>query len=330
MGAPAAVDESRARLASIARMYYLEEKGQHEIASILGISRSQISRLLTRARDLGIVRISVEEYDPRDRELETQLEERYGLRRAVVVRLHERIERGLAARELREPVRRAVGYFAAPAVSELIGPSTTLGLAGGRTLAELVSHLAPPGGAAPAAGVTVLPLMGNIGPTASDIDAADLSRRVARRFGGACYTLNAPAIAQDRAARDHFLAHEHIRTVRELFASLDVALVGVGSLDESAFIERGIIPDAELEALRAAGAVGEICGRFFDASGRECRSRYRDRVLGIELETLRRGADVIVVTNGARRAPALRAALAGGLVNGLVIDDEGARGLLAA
>jgi deoxyribonucleoside regulator len=227
-----------------------------------------------------------------------------------------------------------------PAVCALGDPhhdrpaQAVVGLAGGRTLAEVVGHLAPPAGAAPPVGVTVLPLMGNIGPTASDIDAVDLSRRVARRFGGACYTLNAPAIAQDRAARDHFLAHEHIRTVRELFTSLNVALVGVGSLDESAFIERGILSSAELAALRGAGAVGEICGRFFDPTGRECRSSYRERVIGIELETLRRGGerggDVIAVTNGRGRAPALRAALAGGLVNGLVIDDDGARELLAS
>ena len=326
-------DESRARLAAIARMYYVEELGQHEIASILGISRSQISRLLSRARELGIVRISVEDYDPRDRALEAQLVARYRLRQAIVVRIPERIDRGLDAAGVKAHVRRAVGYFAAPPVARLIGPATTLGLAGGRTLAELVGHLAPPTGKPPSAGVTVLPLMGNIGPTASDIDAVDLCRRVARTCGGAGYTLNAPAIAQDRAARDHFLAHEHIRTVRELFASLTLALVGVGSLDESAFIERGVLRGDELAALRAAGAVGEICGRFFDAAGRECRSHYRERVIGIELETLRRaaerGADVMVVTNGEARAPALRAAFAGGLVNGLVIDDGGARGLLA-
>ena len=314
-------------------MYYVEELGQHEIAAIMGISRSQISRLLSRARELGIVRISVDDYDPRDRALEAQLTTHYRLRRAIAVRIPERVDRGLDAPAIKEHVRRAVGYFAAPAVAQLIAPSTTLGLAGGRTLAELVGHLAPPAGA-PAAGVTVLPLMGNIGPTASDIDAVDLSRRVARRFGGASYTLNAPAIAQDRAARDLFLAHEHIRTVRELFASLDVALVGIGSLDESAFIERGILSGEERAALRAAGAVGEICGRFFDAAGKECGSRYRERVIGIELETLRRaaarGGDVIAVTNGGGRAPALRAALAGGLVNGLVIDDGGARELLAA
>ena len=319
-------------------MYYVEELGQHEIASILGISRSQISRLLTRARELGIVRISVDDYDPRDRALEAQLATDHRLRRAIVVRIPERADRGpegaAGVEGAKAHVRRAVGYFAAPAVAPLIGASATLGLAGGRTLAELVGHLAPAPGAPPPTGVTVLPLMGNIGPTASDIDAVDLSRRVARRFGGACYTLNAPAIAQDRAARDHFLAHEHLRTARELFGSLDVALVGVGSLDESAFIERGILSDAELSALRASGAVGEICGRFFDAAGRECRSAYRERVIGIELEALRRraerGGDVIAVTNGRGRAPALRAALAGGLVNGLVIDDDGARELLAA
>ena len=313
-------------------MYYLDEMGQHDIAAIMGISRSQISRLLARARELGIVRISVDEYDPRDRELEAHLVARHGLRRAVVVRTPDLAERG-AARTAQ--VRRAVGYFAAPAVADLIQPPATLGLAGGRTLAELIGYLAPraeaaaPAVAPTAAGVTVLQLMGNIGPTASEIDAVDLSRRIAQRYGGAFYTLNAPAIAQDRAARDHFLAHDHIRLVLKLFASLDVALVGIGSLDESAFIDRGVLPDADLKALRAAGAVGEICGRFFDRDGAECRSSYRDRVIGIELETLRRCPEVVAVTNGAGRAPAVRAALAGGLVNGLVIDDAGARALLA-
>ena len=64
--------------------------------------------------------------------------------------------------------------------------------------------------------------------------------------------------------------------------------------------------------------------------GRECRSSYRERVIGIELDALQRGGDVVAVTNGTGRAAALRAALAGGLLNGLVIDDDGARGLLEA
>jgi deoxyribonucleoside regulator len=312
-------EESRERLAAVARLYYLDDLGQQEIAGIMGISRSQISRLLTRARERGIVRITVEDYDPRDRALEERLRERFGLRRAVVVRGVDRSDRTA------EHVRRAIGYFGAPAVAELVRPGIVVGLAGGRTLAALVEQIKPGNGAR---GVQVVQLMGNIGPTASEIDAIDLSRTLAQRFGGTFYTVNAPAIAQDRSARDLFLAHDHIRLVRDLFGSLGLALVGVGSLDESAFIDRGVLGQEQLARLRAAGAVGEICGRFFDADGRECASEYRDRVVSIELDVLRRCPEVVAVTNGARRAEAVRAALRGELVRSLVIDDAGARALL--
>ncbi|HEU5315090.1 MAG TPA: sugar-binding domain-containing protein, partial [Chloroflexota bacterium] len=307
---------------AVARMYYLDQLGQQEIAEIMGISRSQISRLLTRAREMGVVRISVDEYDPCDRELERALRERLGVRRAVVVRTAGAVDRRA------EPVRRTIGYFAAPAVAERLRPGMVVGLAGGRTLAALVAHVRVEGGAAHAPAARVVPLMGNIGPTSSEIDAMELSRTLAQRLGGTLYTLNAPAIAQDREARDLFLAHEHIRAVRELFGALGLALVGVGSLEESAFIDRGVLPPADLARLRDAGAVGEICGRFFDAAGRECASAYRDRVVSIGLDELRRCDEVVAVTNGARRGAAVRAALKGGLVGSLVIDDVGARAVL--
>lgn len=312
-----AADETRERLAAAARLYYLDNLGQHEIAGILGISRSQVSRLLTRARELGIVRITVDDYDPRDGELEARLVARYGLRHAVVVRAP---ERGAA------DVRRAVGYFAAPAVSQLVRAGMMLGVAGGRTLAELIGTLAPVPGAR---GVTVVQLMGNIGAAASSIDAVELSRTLAHRFGGAFYTLNAPAIVQDRAARDVLLAHEHIRLVWQLFDSLQLALVGIGSLDESAFIERGVLAAGDLVRLRREGTAGEVCGRFFDGAGRECHSAFRDRVISVDLDALRRCPEVVGVTAGPRRAAAIQAAIRGRLITSLVIDDAGARALLS-
>jgi len=312
--------ESRERLAAVARMYYLEDLGQQAIAGIMGISRSQVSRLLTRAREQGIVRITVEDHDPRDRTLERRLSERYGLRLAVVVRCAERAP---------DSLRRSIGYVGAPAVAGLIAPGTVLGLAGGRTLAALVEHLRPQhGGGGGGGGITAVQLMGSIGPLASPIDAVGLSRAVAQRFGGDCYTISAPAIAQDRAARDLFLAHEHIRAVRDLFGGLHLALVGIGSLDDSAFVERGVLEPAGRARLREAGAVGEVCGRFYDAGGRECPSDFGARVISIDLETLRRCPNVVAVTNGPPRAAAIRAALTGGLVHSLVIDDAGALALL--
>ena len=61
---------------------------------------------------MGVVQISVAEYDPRDGQLERDLCEAFGLKHAIVVRT--------ASKDTPETVRQAVGYFAAPAVSELV------------------------------------------------------------------------------------------------------------------------------------------------------------------------------------------------------------------
>lgn len=51
--------EKRRRLAYVARRYYLDDQKQSDIAAELGISPPMVSRLLTEARQLGVVEITV-------------------------------------------------------------------------------------------------------------------------------------------------------------------------------------------------------------------------------------------------------------------------------
>jgi DNA-binding transcriptional regulator LsrR (DeoR family) len=297
-------------------MYYMDGLGQSEIADICGVSRSKVSRLLTVARDTGIVKISVDEYDPRCRDLERQLVERFNLMHAIVVQ-------GMGGSVAN--IRRAVAYFAAPTVAEWIDTQRMVGTAGGRTLGALVHAMdARPN----RSGLEVIQLMGTIGPSPSGIDASELSRSLARKYYGMFQTISAPAFVADARTRDLFLSHKQIRSVWGSFASMDLALVGVGTLEESVFVERHVLDTSDLLDLRKAGAVGEICGRFYDADGRECASPYRHRVVSVDLDILGRCRNVVAVTLGRERGAAIRAAIQGGLVNSLVIDDEGARGVL--
>ena len=310
-------DDSDHLLASAARMYYLDQLDQRDVGELLGVSRSTVSRLLKNARERGIVQISVSPYDPRDRQREAALCTRFGARHAIVIRTTGRSTAHAG---------RTVGYFGAPAVAELIGAGATIGVSGGRTLAALVQHIAP---TETAQNVTVVQLMGNIGPKPGDIDGLEISHELARRLQSTFYTVNAPAVVQDMRARDMLLAHQHIRIIWDLFDSLTLAFVGIGTLAESIFVERGVFSPTELDQLHQWGGVGEICGRFYDRDGRECATQHRDRVLSIDLDVLQRCAEVVGVTNGPRRATAVRAALRGGLITSLVIDDVGADAVLA-
>lgn len=305
-----------ALLTSVARMYYLNGLGQSEIASIFGVFRSTISRLLTAAREQGVVRISVDDYDPRDHDLEARLIDRFGLRRAVVVR---------SVGDQGANSRRTVGYFAAPVVAGWIEDLGSVGVAGGRTIGQLIHFMEP---RQHDRHLDVVQLMGSIGSAPSSVEASELSRTLARRFQGSFHTINAPAYMDDPRNRDLLISHSQIRAVWSMLPSLDMTLVGVGTLEDSIFVERQVLNAHDLESLRARGAVGEICGRFFDARGKECVSHLQDRVIGVELGILRESKDVVAITSGTSRRDAIRAAMAGNLIRGLVIDDTGAIAIL--
>lgn len=309
-------DQNGALMTSVARMYYLDGMGQSEIATIYGVSRSTVSRLLTTARERGIVRISVDAYDPRDRDLEKQVIDQCGLRSAVVIR---------AMGSTPSSIRKGVGYFAAEAVSDMVREQRYVGVAGGRTLGELVHHIEPQD---TVMGPTFIQLMGAIGTSPGRIDASEQSRALARRFRGTFRTLNLPAFAQSHRARNLFLSHDEIKELWSTFDSLNMAIVGLGTLEESAFVDRGVLEESALAEVRAAGAVGEICGRFFDEQGRECDTDLRDRVISIGLDKLRACDDVMAVMSGPARGVALKAAIRGGIVKSVVLDQAGAYSML--
>ena len=301
-----------------ARLYYIDGLGQSEVARFTKVSQAKVSRLLAAARERGIVCISVAEYEPRNQALEAGLRKEFKLSNVAVIKTLD----GATT----EDARRAVGHFGAAFVAALLPAKSVVAIAGGRTIRELVQLLPEDKGRH----LTVVQAMGSIDSSIGPEDALELGRILARRSGGRFQTLNAPAFVPDRKTRDAFLALPQIRSVREQLAQAKVAIVGVGTPSNSVFAARGVFSPGDIEKLAACGAVGEICGRFYDQNGRECASPWRDRVLSIDLEQIRRIPQVIGVVAGGNRSAAIAAAIRGGLLKSLVIDETAARFLSVA
>ncbi len=308
---------SAAQLIVAARMYYLDEMSQAEIGKTLGVSQAKVSRMLSLARQTGIVQISVAEYSPRNEDLEAAIVKRFKLREAIVVR---RLESQTIAE-----LRTTIGYFAAPIVSNWIPAGTTLATAGGRTLRALVDRMQPQ---QPTKGITVIQAMGSIDETTGSYDALEIGRKVASRWSGSFLALNTPAILEDTQVCRRLSEVEQVKKTLDRLRAATLALVGVGNLQNSVFRERNALKASDIGKLSKAGAVGEIVGRFYDADGRECDTPYRNRVIGIDLDSLRRMKSVVGVVAGSDRTAALLAALGGGILKSLVIDDSAAISLL--
>lgn len=310
-------DYSDDRLRLLARLYYVDGLGQAEVAKFAKVSQAKVSRLLALARERGIVRITVADYEPRRREWEDRIRTHFGLSTVAVIKSGE----GLEGADL----RRTVGHFGAAVVDGLLPPRAIVALAGGRTLHELVQHLPE----SPHRSLTIVQAMGSVDSNFSAYDAQEIGRVLAHRLGGVFLSLNAPAFIPERRTRDALLNLSQVRSVHENLEHASVALVGLGTLSNSVFVERGTLEPAMARELERAGAVAEICGRFIDANGVECATAWRDRVISVQITQLKKIPQVIAVVSGGDRSAAVLAAIKGGIIKSLVIDEVGASALLA-
>src|SRR5512146_1740977 len=79
-------DDKLELLLDVARAYYEQNHDQAKIAQSLGISRSQVSRYLTQARELNLVQVRVIAPNERSSKIEADLMGRFDfLREAIVV-----------------------------------------------------------------------------------------------------------------------------------------------------------------------------------------------------------------------------------------------------
>jgi DNA-binding transcriptional regulator LsrR (DeoR family) len=194
----------------------------------------------------------------------------------------------------------------------------TVALAGGRTLYALAPNMTPAG---KAGNLTLVQAMGCVGAVPEAWDSLEIGRTIAGAWSAPFLMLNTPALFPDAKTRNTMAQLPQIRFVLERLRTADLALVGVGTLENSIFHERQALDQDTLKTLAKAGAVGEICGHYYNECGEECRHTLRDRVAGMELDWLRRMDNVVAVVIGEDRAVAVLSAIRGGLVKSVVTNS---------
>jgi DNA-binding transcriptional regulator LsrR (DeoR family) len=312
------MDENRmALLANVASLYYEDGLNQQAISKQLGYSRSMISRLLTEARQEGIVEIQV--HHPLERLL--ALEER-------MARFFNLIDvRVLQSNGLAYPqMLRCLGILAARLLAQKMHPETILGISWGTALFEVVNALPH----MRYRGVRVVQMIGSTTSRDHQVDGPGLARAFAQRFDGQAHILAAPWLVDDRQLRDALMRDRRMRAVLELACQADIALVGIGTADPamSSLVRAGYLTEDQANGLQAMGAVGDVCGHHFNIHGELMDVPLAGYPIATEVEVLRKIPLVIGVAGGPVKAPAILGALRAKLVNALVTDDTAAREIL--
>ncbi|CDK64616.1 Erythritol transcriptional regulator EryD [Morganella morganii IS15] len=210
-------------------------------------------------------------------------------------------------------------------LSQVIEDGDVLGVAWGRTIHHMAKCLTPK----VIRNMTVLQMLGSV-PSQPDFTTVESSSLIAGKFGGECAYLHVPAIVSSAELADA-LRREPI--IQANFAQLDrctKALFVAGNVtEENPLIRAGVITAEEMTDFRRKGAVGVICGRFYDQAGEPLDTHTDARILGIRLPQLRNIARRIFIATGEQNIAATRGALRGGYVSDLIVDPLIAAHLLS-
>lgn len=279
----------------IAWLYYVEGMTQDEIVALTGLNRSRVLRTLAASRQDGTVQIRVTTNLTKCIELERALEERWGLKRAIVIP------------EPQDPAQTSaiLGAELGAYVSKNLGGHTTVGLGWGQTLSSALPAIVP----RQAEGIRVLSLLGGL-TRVSSVNPSEFAWRVADRLNAECHLLTAPVFAPDAETREALRRHAGIAEIYSRSRALDMAIVSVGALTpQSAFSEYGLLTRAEIASLEAAGAVGDVLCHFVDEAGELVRHEVNDRVMAVNPADLRGAREVILVSGGWHKLKIIKASL---------------------
>jgi len=306
----------------VARLYYVDQLSQQQISTALGISRSNVSRMLSAAIDSGIVEIRLVDPAGRDNDLEQSLCKVFGLREAHVA------QRSRSADSV-DPLS-AVGTLAARLLVESIADRMTVALSWGTAMQAMVWATTVEREYA----VQLVQLVGGLSSISNEISGQELMRELAARLGSATYRyLHAPATLTSRAARDSLLAETSVHQALELARRADIAFVGIGTPrhgSSAAVIDALHLSARERERFWARGPVGDVAARYFDSDGHPIEGAVQDRVLAVSVADLQAIPTVVGIAAGRVKAPGVLGALRGNLIDVLVCDDALARVVLAS
>jgi DNA-binding transcriptional regulator LsrR (DeoR family) len=302
------------KLVEICRLYYDDRLTQAQIAKKLNISRPTVSKLITEAREKGIVKIEIKSTLEGNSSLLEQLIETFKLQGGLIVPTSSNDENLNAKLTLSQ---------GAVYLEGLLDTMKNVGLGWGYSMGGLIDALNPQ---APKENIdrAVCPIIGSAANAIRWYQTNELTRIFAEKTGFKPYFLHAPAFPLSGDNKKHFENTFEFQEISNLWTELDTVILSIGTYPS--------VPDQATAArfgnkLRERKAVGMITAYYFDIEGNIIESE-NDIVIRLPLEILRKVKRVIAISGGEKKVSSTRGALMTGIVTHLITDEITARKII--
>lgn len=298
-----------------AKLYYLLDYNQSDIAKELGVSRPTVSRLLQLAKEEGIVKININDPTEDIENLTNRLEQKFKLKKAIVTHIPQYED---------HVIKTYLGEKTAKFLHEIVKDGDIIGVTWGTTLYHTAVELKQKA----LKDVKVVQLKGGVSHSETNTYMNEILYLFGKAFNTSPHHLTLPAIVDHIVVKQAMEADRYIKRILDLGKQSNIALFTIGPIkSESLLFQLGYFTDHDIEAINSKAA-GDICSRFFDLNGEICNEQLNARTLGIELDELKKKEYSVLVAGGPHKIEGIFGALKGGYANVLVTDQFTAKFLL--
>lgn len=310
-------EEKKQELAARAAwMYYVAGVTQQEIAQALGLSRQVAQRLVSSAREMGMVNVKIDHPVTHCLQLAREVQEKFDLDLCRVVP---------SASLNDEAIQQMLAVEGAAVMTQFINEDApqVFGIGSGKTLRSMIDAL-------PWVDRPQHQCVSMIGAIARDDSGTryDVPLKMAEKMQGKYFFIPAPLYADSPQDKAMWVQHKVYQRVIDRALQADVAFVGIGEVMPGCPLNaEGFITDAQVGALNGRGVVGEMLGHFFNHKGERVWGETDELLTSVRLESQTQ-RKIIGFAGSERKYPAIRAALEGSWVSGLVTDEDTALKLL--
>ncbi|MBM3710339.1 MAG: sugar-binding transcriptional regulator [Actinobacteria bacterium] len=307
--------EQQKLLSRISRKYYIEDLTQQEIAKKLNISRTKVSRYLTRAKKEKIVEIKINSSGVSFEELESMVESKFDIKECHIV----------PSFDEKEEIYRQMAVSLSGILERILENGSYLGVGWGVTLKTVSGYLEPD----KKMDIKVVPLLGGLGKVGIEVHTNSVAKTLADKYGGVSYVMHTPAVLDSKEARDIMQKDSSIREIIEMTDSIDAAVIGMSDIGpDSTMIKTGNFKAEEFSKLEKLGVAGDVNLIFIDESGKQIESEIDERIVRIQIEKLKKIKNVIGIAYGQNKVRVIRGAIIGKIINILITDERTAEDIL--
>jgi DNA-binding transcriptional regulator LsrR (DeoR family) len=308
-------DKKGSEAARAAWLYYHEDRTQGDVARELGVSRSTVTRLLQRAKNEGLVQISLNVTSGTFK-AERDLERAYGVQKVRIV----------PASDDEATQKRWLGHVAAETLVEMVTDNAIVAVSWGTTMQAMADSLI---GQHPVAGAQIVALVGGLHNASRGTNTYEVAKQLGQYFNAPANALHAPVYVQDEATALGLSADPGIQEVLELARKASIVVFSLGGMhDRTTMSQLGYISSEQREFLREHGAVADIACRWIDRRGNPVMMPPSINPIGITLEELKAIPWRLAVAGGEEKHDAVLAGLRGGYLTHLITDERTAGYLL--